>query len=249
MTESLPWTDREYVYANAAAEKILGLSRTEILQRTYNQPLWKITTLKGHPVPDEETPFKKALEENQEVYGLKLIIERPDGERIIITTNATPMYDSAGNFDGVVGIFTDITEQHELQEQNITYHHTLTHDLYIPLSVIQDHAEMLLNALQEKPLGATALQNIEAITDSTEKMEGMITDLLDTARIGGGQVSLEKEPLALAAFVPSLPHRSLNDNDRKRVEIHIPNELPVLYAKKRRSPHRDKQGSPTVAAQ
>jgi len=220
----------KYVYANAAAERILGVSRDEILQRAYNQTSWKLTTLKGQPLPDEETPFKKVLQENQGAYGLKLIIERSDGERIITSTNAAPLYDVAGNFDGVVGVFTDVTEQHELQKRNNAFHHTVAHDLRIPLTVLQGHAEMLMDALRDSKLGGTALQNLEAILEGTAKMERMIEDLLDTARIEGGQVLLEKEPIALGAFVRSLLHRSLKDIDLKRVETHIPDGLSVLSA-------------------
>ncbi len=193
----------KYVYANAAAERILGVSRDEILQRTYNQTSWKFTTLKGQPLPDEETPFKKVLQENQGVYGLKLIIERPDGERIIISTNAATLYDLAGDFDGVVGVLTDVTEQHELQERNNTFHHTVAHDLRIPLTVIHGHAEMLMDARQEKKLGGTTLQNIEAIMEGTTKMERMIEDLLDTARIEGGRSRWRKNRFL---WEPSCPH-------------------------------------------
>jgi len=220
----------KYVYANAAAERILGVSRDEILQRTYNQTNWKFSTLRGQPLPDQETPFRKVIQENQGIYSLKLIIERPDGERVTISTNASPLYDISGNFDGVVGVLTDVTEQHELQERNNIFHHTVAHDLRIPMTVIHGHAEMLMDAFQENELGSTALQNIEAILESTVKMEKMIDDLLDTARIEEGMVSLEKEPIVLGIFVPSLLHRSFKDIDLKRVEINIPDTLPILSA-------------------
>jgi len=220
----------KYVYANAAAERILGVSRDEILQRTYNQASWKLTTLKGEPLLDEATPFKRVLQENQGVYGLKLIIERPKGERIIISTNAAPLYDIAGNFDGVVGVFTDVTEQHELQERNSAFHHTVAHDLRNPLIVIHGHAKRLRAALLKKELGDNTLQSVEAILQGAEKMEKMIEELLDTARIEGGTVSLDKKPISLGTFVGSLLQHSLKNNDLNRVEVHIPNGLPVLLA-------------------
>jgi len=54
-----------------------------------------------------------------------------------------------------------------------------------------------MDALQVTPHAGTALQNVKAILDGSEKMAKMIEDLLDTARIEGGQVTFEKEPLAL----------------------------------------------------
>jgi len=48
--------DREgqITFANSQAEKVLGLTRDEITQRTYNAPEWHITTYDGAPFPDED---------------------------------------------------------------------------------------------------------------------------------------------------------------------------------------------------
>ncbi len=231
-TDGIVTLDKEgrYAYANAAAERILGIPRGKILQRTYDQAAWKLSTLRGDPLPDEETPFKRVLQENKGVYGLKLIIERPDGERIIISTNAAPLYDAAGDFDGVVGVFTDVTEQHELQEHNNAFHHTVAHDLRIPLTVIQGHAEMLKDALCQGELGGTVLQNVEAILEGTGKMECMIHDLVDSARIEGGQVSLVREPVGLEAFLWSLLQNSKKTMNLNRIVTQLPHDLPSVSA-------------------
>jgi len=231
-TDGIVTLDKEgrYTYANAAAERILGVPREVILQRTFDQAEWKLSTVKGDPLPDENIPFKKVLQENKGVYGLKLVIERPDGERIVTFTNAAPLYDAAGHFDGMVEVFTDVTEQHELQERNNAFHHTVAHDLRIPLTVIQGHAEMLKDALRKGKLGGTVLQNVEAILESTGKMESMIQDLVDTARSEGGQVPLNKKPIDLEAFVWSLLQSSKKTIDLNRIVSQIPQNLPSTSA-------------------
>jgi PAS domain S-box-containing protein len=231
-TDGIVTLDKQgrYTYANAAAERILGVPRESILQRTFDHAAWKLSTLKGDPLPDEETPFKRVLQENKGIYGLKLIIERPDGERIVISTNAAPLFDAAGHFDGVVGVFTDVTEQHELQERNNAFHHTVAHDLRTPLTVIQGHAEMLKDALRQGKLGGTVLQNVEAILEGAGKMERMIQDLVDTARIEGGQVPLDKEPIDLEAFVWSVLQSFKKNMDLDRMVTQIPQDLPSASA-------------------
>lgn len=231
-TDGIVTLDKQgrYTYANAAAEKILGVPRESILQRSFDQAAWKLSTLRGDPLPDEETPFKRVLQENRGVYGLKLIIERPDGERIIISTNAAPLYDAAGLFDGVVGVFTDVTEQHELQERNNAVLHTVAHDLRTPLTVIQGHAEMLKDALRQGHVGGTVVQNVDAILEGTGKMESMIQELVDTARIEGGQAPLEKESIALENFVWSLLQNAKKTLDLKRMVTQIPRDLPSTSA-------------------
>jgi PAS domain S-box-containing protein len=231
-TDGIVTLDKEgrYTYANAAAERILGVPRGLILSRNFNQIEWKLSTLKGAPLTDEETPFKKVLKQNQAVFGLKLIVERPDGEKVVTSTNAAPIYDAAGHFNGVVGVFTDVTEQYELQERNTTFQHTVAHDLRIPLTVIQGHAEILKEALRENKVDGTFLLSVKEILKSTKKMENMIQDLLDTASIEGGQIPMEKKSIALEDFVWSLLKGSQKSTVLGRMITRIPQDLPSVWA-------------------
>ena len=231
-TDGIVTLDKEgrYTYANAAAEKILGVPRELILQRTFDQAEWELSTLNGYPLPDEENPFKRVLQENKGIYGLKMVIVRPDGERIVIATNAAPLYDAAGHFDGVVGVFTDVTEQHELQKRNTVFHYMVAHDLRVPLTVIQGHAEMLQKALRKDGAKHPILRNVEGILEGAKKMEIMIKDLVDTARIEGGQVHLEKESIHLETFVWSLLQSARKSLDVNRLTTQIPQDLPSVSA-------------------
>lgn len=219
-----------YTYANPAAERILGTSGELILQRTFDQADWKFFTITGTPLPDEETPFKRVLQKNKAVYEMKLMIERPDGEMIVTSTNAAPLFDANGHFDGIVGIFTDVTEQQELQEHNLAFHHTVAHDLRGPLSVIQGHAEMLKEAFRQYDVKDSVVLNVEEILEGAEKMNAMIEDLLDTSRIEGGRVSLEKKPIELGNFVRSLLQRSQKAINMNRLVTQISQGLPAVSA-------------------
>lgn len=230
-TDGVVTLDKEgmYTYANVAAEKILGISREQIIERTFDQAEWKLSTPRGNPLPDEENAFKRVLEEKKGIYGLKMVIERPDGEKVIIATNAAPLYDADGHFEGVVVGLTDVTEQHELQERNNAFHYIVAHDLRIPLTVIQGHAEMLKGAF-EGDVKDTIRQNIEAILEGAGRMAGMIEDLVDTARIETGQVFLETESIHLETFVWDLLHGSREGIDVNRLTTQIPQNLPALSA-------------------
>ncbi len=219
-----------YTYANAAAERILGVSRELILQRTFDQAEWKFSTLKGDPLPSEEIPFKRVLQETKSVYGMKLVIERPDGERIVTSTNAAPLFDADGHFDGIVGVITDFSEQQELQEHNLAFHHTVAHDLRGPLTVIQGHAELLKEAFRQGDVKGSVVLNVEEILDGAGKMNAMIEDLLETSRIEGGQVSLRQEPIELENFVWSFLQNSQKAITLNRLATRIPQGLPAVSA-------------------
>lgn len=102
--------------ANAAAEKILRLSRSNINERTYNDPSWKITTADGKPFPESELPFVRVIQTGKPVYGVEHAIEHPDGTRTILYINAAPIHDEAGNIISAIAALTDVTERKKAEE-------------------------------------------------------------------------------------------------------------------------------------
>jgi PAS domain S-box-containing protein len=104
-------------FANAAAERILGPTRSVIIGRRYNDPVWKITTVDGRPIPDEQLPFVRAIRAGQPVLGIELAVERPDGDRVILFVNLAPLRDLKQQVIGVVASFIDITERHAMEKE------------------------------------------------------------------------------------------------------------------------------------
>jgi PAS domain S-box-containing protein len=98
-------------YANSSAERILGLTRTTITERSYNDPKWEIAGVDGGPFPDEDLPFSRVMKDGKAVYDVEHAIVYPDGRRIILSINATPMYDVQGELDGMIASITDITDR------------------------------------------------------------------------------------------------------------------------------------------
>ena len=101
----------EITYANLQAENILGLSKDEISQRTYNAPSWKITDFEGNPFPDQQLPFQQVKHLNHPIFDIRHAIEWPNGYKIFLSINAAPFLDEDGNFEGMVATFDNITDK------------------------------------------------------------------------------------------------------------------------------------------
>ncbi|MDY7039864.1 MAG: PAS domain S-box protein, partial [Chloroflexota bacterium] len=101
----------QITFANERAEQVLGLTRDEIVRRTYNEPEWRITDYEGKPFPDDELPFRRVMSTGQPVRDVRHAIERPDGRRVLLSINSAPLFDDAGQLDGIVAALEDITER------------------------------------------------------------------------------------------------------------------------------------------
>lgn len=103
--------DGRIIYANKAAERVLGLKPDEVTGRSYNSPQWKHTALDGGPFPDEEMPFVRVLKTGEPVFDVRHAIEWPGGDRRALSINGAPVKDEAGNIVSLVFSVRDITEE------------------------------------------------------------------------------------------------------------------------------------------
>ncbi|MFQ5811919.1 MAG: PAS domain S-box protein, partial [Anaerolineae bacterium] len=108
--------DGQIVRANPAAERILGLKRAEIETRKYVAPEWEILRPDGTPMPPEEMAGPQAMKEKRLVKDVVMGTKRPDGSISWINVSAAPLINEAGELEGVVGTFADITERMRAEE-------------------------------------------------------------------------------------------------------------------------------------
>lgn len=106
-----------FTYVNPGAERMLGLSRQEILQHNHSATQWRLYTQTGEILAEEEHPFPRVLRTGAAIRGEELILLRPDNERVILSLNAVPLLDAQGAPDGVAVTFTDITARTRAEAQ------------------------------------------------------------------------------------------------------------------------------------
>jgi len=99
------------VFANACAERILGMTREQIIGRYYSASEWSISDYDGCPLSDEALPFTHVMATGAPVYDVRRAIVRPDGTRVLLRINAAPLLDETGRADGMVAAIDDVTEK------------------------------------------------------------------------------------------------------------------------------------------
>ncbi|MCG2749298.1 MAG: response regulator [Desulfobulbaceae bacterium] len=109
----------QITFANTQAINILGLTKDEITQRTYNAPDWRITDFAGDPFPDQELPFRQVVATRQSVYDVQHTIAWPDGRRVLLSINGAPLLNEAGDVEIVVFALQDITERKRAEKDRL----------------------------------------------------------------------------------------------------------------------------------
>jgi diguanylate cyclase (GGDEF)-like protein/PAS domain S-box-containing protein len=106
--------DARIVDCNAAAERLLGLSREQLLGRTCVDPRWHATDAEGSPLPGDQHPAMRTLATGEPIDGLEMGVCLPSGERrwILVHTSLLP---DEGQGSWVVSAFVDNTAHHRLR--------------------------------------------------------------------------------------------------------------------------------------
>ena len=106
----------EIVSANRAAETLLGLTPSEIQGRAYDVPHWDLRRPDGTPLPLEETPGPRAAYEKRVVKDVATGFTWADGSVSWFNVSAAPLLDAAGEVEGVVTSFSDVTARRQAEE-------------------------------------------------------------------------------------------------------------------------------------
>jgi PAS domain S-box-containing protein len=106
--------DGAIIECNAAAERILGLTRDQLMGRTSVDPRWRSIHGDGSPFPGETHPASVTLRTGQPSTGTLMGVHKPSGELTWIRINARVVeYERDGSPASVLTTFHDVTEQHE----------------------------------------------------------------------------------------------------------------------------------------
>ncbi len=190
------------------------------------------------PVKEDHAIIARQVAERKEgkTDSYELRIKKKDGEIRHWLISGAPNFDLNGNVTGAIGINFDITDikQLEAQKEKLLYElersndelheyaHIVSHDLKSPLRSINALVSWLKQDNLDN-LNDTSLQNIKLIEHTVEKMDQLITDVLEYSSIGASsnentQVNLDKiiNELILIMFKP------------EHIKIEIINTLPIV---------------------
>lgn len=100
-------SDGRMTFLNSAAEQLLGIDRDQLTGHPYTD--LSLLTLDGAAMPVEDRPTARVLEAGEAVYEAESLYERPDGERIVLSANASPLTGPDGEITGVIVSVRDAT--------------------------------------------------------------------------------------------------------------------------------------------
>ncbi len=103
----------------------------------------------------------------------------------------------------------------------------VSHDLRTPLAAMVGLADTL--SMSSPPLVAQQAEIAAAIRNSSQRMNALVNNLLDMARLESGSVQLKREWLPLDEVVGSALSTCLSILKDRRIDVRLADDLPILH--------------------
>lgn len=204
---------------NKQAEKLFGYTEKEILGKHISLlfPLNRLNEeekilnqiKKGHPIINYETERRKK-----------------NGTNVFVEGTISPIKDPNGKIIGISNIFRDITEKKQAEEKLNAYTVALehknketeqfayiaSHDLQEPLRTITNYIGLFREEYEGK-LDKSADIYLRSISGASERMQTLITDLLEYTRIESDNNQIEIDCNVLLSEVMKDMEKAITENN------------------------------------
>jgi PAS domain S-box-containing protein len=257
--EGIFGTDREEKirFLNPAAASLAGYALEELIGKPGHETLHH-SRADGTPYPQAECPIRQTLHDGLIRHVIEEVLWRKDGSSLPIEYVVAPIR-KGGTIVGTVLAVRDVTEHKrseaeragliareqaaraeiqaakELDRMRTTFVNAVSHDLRIPLTSIMGYAEFLEDELGG-PLSESQRDYVQQITKSAHRLEHLVDDLLDFARLEAGTFVLQPEEADLGAkareCLESLQPQALEA--KLRLEADLPEEPLIVRMDPRR---------------
>ena len=213
MLEGLLLLDRsrKIYLANRAFKNLFGV-KAELRGKTV------VEALRLHELDEL---LQRAENEKQVLdYEIKL----PGLAERWLQVNAAAITNAAGERDGTILVFHDLTRLKQLERQREEFVANVSHELRTPLSLIKGYVETLLDGARDNP--EVADRFLKIIERNANRLDLLIQDLLTISALESGRMKLDLSPVDLPALADKVLTFLHTKAENKNVTL--VNELPEL---------------------
>lgn len=132
-------------------------------------------------------------------FGEAVAVKAPEGERWLLP-RATPVYAEQGGVQGATVILQDVTRLRRFDELKNDLVATVAHEFRTPLTSLRMAVHLCLEGVVG-PVTDKQAELLHAAREDCERLQAIIDDLLDLARLQAGRIEMRKQLISVANLV------------------------------------------------
>jgi signal transduction histidine kinase len=211
--------DGAVVTANRTAEALLGAREGEPLRlEAADAPLREaIETVRNHVLQGKGSWAPRGFEE-------AVSIPREGGERSFVP-RGEPVHEPGGGIVAATVVLQDVTRLRRFDQLRDDLVSTVAHQFRTPLTSLRMAVHLCLEGAAG-PLPDKALDLLQAAREEAERLQAMVEELLDLARLQAGTVELDRESVAPESLLRTAHQAMQGQASERRIALEIDDLLP-----------------------
>ena len=206
--------------ANPAVRSMLDFPLELIIDKNFSE-------LIDHPklAPKSRGLLSAMIEHDTQPVGFRI-----EWGGKTLSVSAAQIYNRTENM-GTVTVFRDFTREAEVERLKSTFVAIVSHELRTPLNAVLGYAEMFKEAVYG-PMNEKQVNMAERIMKNTQRLLGLINDLLDQAQMEAGKLTIHMapvRPVELLETLHGLMDKSASDKGI-RLTSEIDDSLPIALS-------------------
>ncbi|MCE3254346.1 MAG: response regulator [Cellvibrio sp.] len=225
--------DGVYISCNKAFAKMLGQTEANIIGKTEEQLVQReLADFFRHN--DQQALISK------ELHRYEQLIKVNEQEQYLLDTLKVAVRDEQGNAVGILGIGRDISAQKETEKQlslakeaaeeatraKSRFLANMSHEIRTPLNAVLGYTQLLM---RDEKFTGNQRERLQLILVSSQRLLGLINDVLDLSKIESGVLNLRKEYFDLHQEVADIKTIMAERAQNKGLNLITQVDLPAPY--------------------
>jgi two-component system, OmpR family, phosphate regulon sensor histidine kinase PhoR len=202
-------------FSNKRADLILG-TKVPIGFKVGREQF--VNIVESRPSPATQSILAKALQTGRSITNEEFVVERESGKRVYIEASATPVRNKEGKLIAAAEILSDVTEHRELEKRKDDFVNMASHELKTPITSMKLYLDALIRN-EKKYEPAHVHKMIRVIRTQTDRLQKLVSDMLDVSRLQTGKLSFQKEVFNLSVAAEDLMNELQGIDQSKKLRF------------------------------
>ena len=187
-----------------------------------------------HIHPDDKERVKlevnKYLDENNERYHSEFRMQHKDGHYLWILSRGIAQRDEQGRPIRMVGIYSDISQQKQVENMKSEFVSTVSHELRTPLTAIRGSLGLVTGGVTGA-LPEQAKAMLDIAYKNTTRLLSLINDILDIDKIQSGKMDFSLIQQNLMPLIEQSISGNAGYAEQYQVKFQLISSLPAVIVK------------------
>lgn len=215
----------DILFCNQHAAQLAGIRRSQACMTTSSKLIEALLATATDPDAARQAIAQALVDPTRPAVDVRR--RTANGRTQILRIQVFQVTDARGQAIGRGQYWQDITRDKEIDRMKTTLLSTVSHELRTPLAAIKGYATTLL-AKDVEWDRATQLEFLQIISDETDRLTALVSNLLDLSRLEGGALQIQRELYPIDTLLHEVArHEQMRLGNR--LQLDIPSYLPALW--------------------